>query len=261
MMDSLIPTAPALQRVMTNVLSIVGHLHPAWQELFAYVGLPNVRWDWLHSGDGKVVEERQCYPDSVTFYRETDVYLYHLMAYWLDGWKRPYQSLLLRGTGQKGHLSILDYGCGIGSDGLFFLENGFDVSFADVQSHSLDFLRWRLAHRGYPRTIPVYIFDDLPLIPVHHFVWCMDVLEHCPPDEHVPLLERLATLGQWVCINLVQDSDADGLVHYAVDVDHLTAYVMTRWGCQVDDFYQQNTGGKVRVLVYGTGMEPGTLPC
>ena len=39
---------------------------------------------------------------------------------------------------------MLDYGCGVGSDGIKFAEMGYDVAFADYPSECTRFLEWRL---------------------------------------------------------------------------------------------------------------------
>ena len=40
--------------------------------------------------------------------------------------------------------AVLDYGCGIGADGLLLLEAGYRVEFADFDNPSIEYLRWRL---------------------------------------------------------------------------------------------------------------------
>lgn len=57
---------------------------------------------------------------------------------------------------------VLDYGCGIGSDGLELMRAGYSLQFADHPGPPLAYLKWRLANRGL--TLPVYELglDELP---------------------------------------------------------------------------------------------------
>jgi len=57
---------------------------------------------------------------------------------------------------------LIEYGCGIGSDGLRLAQSGYVVQFADHPGPTLDYLRWRLAGRGLH--MPVYDLglDELP---------------------------------------------------------------------------------------------------
>ena len=236
-----------------------GPLHPVWIELACYLGKA-FRAEWCTADDRLVAEEFARYPSAEAFYRESDVYLYHLIGYWLEGCKRPAHAWVLQSTPNK-RASVLDYGCGIGCDGLWLLDAGYDVSFADVPSRSLDFLRWRLRQRCYLGT-PVH---ELPLgggIAPHTFIWCMDVLEHVPPAEHEALLAHLASLGLFVLVNLIDDKTADGTVHHPVDVDGLTQYVQQRWTLVYQDYYARPDGSKTRLLCYGADIPAAlmTLP-
>ena len=229
-------------------------LHPLWLELAVYLG-KQFRPEWCTAKDTLVQEERQRYPSAEAFYRDSDIYLYHLIGYWLEGFKRPAHAWLLSSTGNM-RTSVLDYGCGIGCDGIWLLDAGYEVSFADMPGKSLDFLRWRLAQRMYlkPR---VY---ELPLpgaMPPHDIVWCTDVIEHLPPEEHEAFIEYLATLGNFVIMNLVDDKHTDGQVHFPVDVGELTVFIQRRWSAGYaghKDYYLQNDGSKVRIVTFGTGL-------
>ena len=57
---------------------------------------------------------------------------------------------------------LLEYGCGIGSDGLRFAAAGYPVQFADLPGPSLEYLRWRLAERGLALTVYEIGHDELP---------------------------------------------------------------------------------------------------
>lgn len=225
-----------------------GPIHPVWLELMCYLG-KRFRPDWCTSDDRIVLDEFARYPSAEAFYRESDVYLYHLLGYWLEGYKRPAHAWLLQSTGNV-RCSVLDYGCGIGCDGLWFLDAGYDVSFADMEGPSLAFLRWRLAQRFYYGS-PVYTLPLMQPIPHHTIIWCMDVLEHLPSAEHRDFLAHLATLGRFVLMNLIDDKAADGTVHHPVDVEGLTAFLREQGSLVYQDHYVSRTGNRTRFVCYG----------
>ncbi len=222
--------------------------HPSWQELVAYIGLMNFRFERINTDDAMVDDAYRQYPDASTFYRETDAYLYHLLGFWLVGVKRPYLGMLFQAY-QRQPFNLIDYGCGIGCDGIWLLDAGVNVSFADIPSRSLDFLRYRLLRRGYQEQRVYELPRDLAQIPTHDVAWCIDVLEHLPPTMHQLLLETLAEKGDTVFCSIVQDAHADGQVHHPVDMDGLTRYVADRWPMQYQDF--PGGDGVVRLLIYG----------
>lgn len=247
---------------MEQAWSLLRTGHPSVMELVAYLG-DKFRLDWFNSTDAKVADEAKKYADMQSFYAESDIYLYHLLIAFLEGWKRPCFAHLLSLTAGMGAVTVLDYGCGIGCDGLWLLDAGYRVSFADVAGQSLDFLRWRLWTRRY--VVPVYEidatrFDEQTVeCPRAQIVWCMDVLEHLPEAQQRWLLhEQLPRLGDIVFVNLVDDHEADGVVHYALDIEDLTQGVCTQWQgqCFIRDFYTGTMahGGKIRLLGYGNGM-------
>src|SRR4051794_10175846 len=74
--------------------------------------------------------------DEERLYRVSRAYLYNLTAFAMTGTKLPYLAAL---TGLLPPAArVLDYGCGIGSDGLLLLEAGFHVEFADFDNPSTE---------------------------------------------------------------------------------------------------------------------------
>ena len=109
--------------------------------------------------------------------------------------KLPYLRLITR------HLppgtSVLDYGCGIGSDGLILLEAGYRVEFADFDNPSAAYLRWRLDRRGLDA--PVHDLDrEVP--GGFDLAYALDVIEHVDdPFAFCAELERRARLVTSTC--------------------------------------------------------------
>src|SRR5437868_4383767 len=84
--------------------------------------------------------------DETELYRTSQMYLYNLTVFAMSRTKEPYVGDLTDLV--KPGARILDYGCGIGSDGLALLEAGYEVGFADFANPSVEYLRWRLRKRG-----------------------------------------------------------------------------------------------------------------
>lgn len=202
----------------------------------------------MDADDAAIAEEFQACGSAEAFYHGSQRYLYHLTRYFLEGWKRLGYGLLFQIlAGRPGHPSILDYGCGIGADGLWFLEGGLPVSFADFDSPARRYLAWRLARRGPLGDAPIY--DLTEAIPRHDVVWCVDVLEHLPPCDHLSLVRRLCSLGRFVVMNLVDDRQADGQVHFPVDVETVTTALQQASAQLIHvDLHQKPDGSKVRFL-------------
>src|SRR5215213_2073936 len=136
--------------------------------------------------------------DEPTLYRTSQMYLYNLTAFAMSRTKEPYLSDLadLVPSGAR----ILDYGCGIGSDGLLLLEAGYEVGFADFANPSAEYLRWRLDRRGFDA--PVFDLDSAP----PHAGWdaacSFDVIEHV--DDPFAFLAGLEQLASLVVVNFLE---------------------------------------------------------
>lgn len=216
--------------------------HTNWLDVRDYLG---ERFDaqLCHGGDQKVLDEFARYATPAEFYAQTEIYIYHSVAYFLEGVKRPYYARLMAEL-PHGRPSLLDYGCGAGDDGLFFYAAGLRVAWADLPSRAFDFLAWRAPRRVNAGR--AYLVGEP--IPRHDYVWCMDVLEHLEPERHRDFLEYLTCLGQRVFVNLVADPEArPGGLHNPVDVAGLTAWALARWPGEYHDYYD----GRVRLLLLG----------
>ena len=73
-----------------------------------------------------VVDEFRQVGDEQSFYRTSQGYLYDLTAFAASGTKLPYLEALVKAVPPPARL--LDYGCGIGADGLLLLEAGYGSS-------------------------------------------------------------------------------------------------------------------------------------
>ena len=105
---------------------------------------------------------------------------------------------------------VLDYGCGIGSDGLLLLEAGYQVEFADFDNPSTAFLRWRLRAASH-LDAPVHDLDaGVP--GGFDAAYSFDVIEHVPdPYAFLGELERRAGLVE---VNLLEFDPNEQELHY-----------------------------------------------
>jgi hypothetical protein len=155
--------------------------------------------------------------DEETLYRSSEVYLYDLTAFAMTNTKAPYRELLRDALPPPARL--LDYGCGIGSDGLALLEAGYDVSFADFDNPSTRYLRWRLEHRGL--RADVHDLDAGPPPGGYDCAYAFDVAEHVP--DPVALLEAMEAQAGAVLVNFLDPEPGETTLHHQLPVADLLA--------------------------------------
>jgi SAM-dependent methyltransferase len=149
--------------------------------------------------------------DEQLLYRTSRAYLYNLTAFAMTGTKLPYLRTLVSLVPPAARL--LDYGCGIGSDGLMLLEAGYRVEFADFDNPSTAYLRWRLRERGLEA--PVHDLDrGVP--GGFDAAYAFDVIEHVPdPFAFLAAMEERSRL---VVVNLLEAEPDDQEIHHALPI-------------------------------------------
>lgn len=149
--------------------------------------------------------------DEQAFYRTSEGYLYNLTAFAMTGTKRPYLATLTRLVPSGARL--LDYGCGIGSDGLLLLEAGFHVEFADFDNPSVGYLRWRLQRRG----LRARIHDlDREVPGGFDAAYAFDVIEHV--EDPLAFLGEMESRAQLVVVNLLEPEPDDQDIHHELPI-------------------------------------------
>ena len=169
-----------------------------------------------------VDEELAQVGDEPTLYRTSQMYLYNLTAFAMSRTKEPYLAELTdivpRGS------RVLDYGCGIGSDGLLLLEAGYDVGFADFANPSTEYLRWRLRKRGFEA--PIYDLDSAPPEPGWDAAYSFDVIEHV--DDPFAFLANLERLSNLVVVNFLEPLPDEPDVHHELPIRELVDHAAAR---------------------------------
>jgi 2-polyprenyl-3-methyl-5-hydroxy-6-metoxy-1,4-benzoquinol methylase len=167
----------------------------------------------------EVKEELDAVGDEAAFYRTSETYLYDLTAFAMSGTKVPYRRDLRRILPPPARL--LDWGCGIGADGLRLAADGYDVSFADFANPSTRFLRWRLEHRGLSADVYDIDADDIP--GNFDLAYAFDVIEHV--DDPFAMLAEMESRAGIVMVNLLEEeADPEHPHHRELPIAALLAH-------------------------------------
>lgn len=182
-------------------------------ELSAYLG-PRFDEKRLWHYERQLEEEFAELGDEARFYRTSFAYLYNLTAFAMTETKLPYLRELIAHVPPGAR--ILDYGCGIGSDGLMLIEAGYRVEFADFDNPSTEYLRWRLKSRGLEA--PIHRVDGH--VPGgFDAAFSFDVIEHVEdPFAFLGELESRATL---IAVNFLEPVAGEPAFHHDLPVRDL----------------------------------------
>jgi SAM-dependent methyltransferase len=189
------------------------------RELREFLG-PRFELSRLQNYQETLDHEVEVVGDEQALYRTSNAYLYNLTAFAMTGTKTPYLRELTRHL--RPGARILDYGCGIGSDGLLLADAGYDVEFADFDNPSTEYLRWRLKHRGIDA--PVHDLDrDVP--GGFDAAFAFDVIEHV--DDPGAFLGEMESRADIVMVNLLEPEPDDQDLHHELPIRDLVRRIST----------------------------------
>lgn len=182
-------------------------------ELKDYLGADfDIRKLWNHQREVELEMDES--GDESSFYRKSEAYLYDLTAFAMWSTKYPYLKQI-RGTVPPGS-TLLDYGCGIGTDGLRLIERGYRVGFAEFDNPSSKYLRWRIARRG----IEAEVYDIDAHVPSgFDLVYALDVIEHV--EEPLDFLAQLEDRAGLVAVNLLEPDPSETHLHRPLPIGRI----------------------------------------
>ncbi len=123
----------------------------------------------------------------IDFYKKADHYIFDLAAWHRTPERRNRTLASISLCKQEGITSVLDFGCGIGQDGILFAESGFRVTLSDLPCKTFDFARWRVKKKG----LSIKLVNSSELEEKYECILCFDVLEHIwDPREVIQYLKR-----------------------------------------------------------------------
>lgn len=196
------------------------------QELRAYLG-ESFELERLQRYQETLDREVEAIDDEQSLYRTSRAYLYNLTAFAMTGTKAPYLNELMRHV--PAGARVLDYGCGIGSDGLLLAEAGYRVEFADFDNPSVEYLRWRARHRGIEARVHD-LDEDVP--DGFDAAFAFDVIEHV--DDPKGFLAEMEARADVVMVNFLEPEPDDQDLHRELPiralVDHAASMRLLSYG-------------------------------
>lgn len=149
------------------------------QELKEYLGEEYVEYfdsSWALAEEWKS-KKRDTEEEVEAFYKETKGYVYNSTIFHESGDRENLVYDLEEIVKEHQVTSVLDYGSGVGNDSLVFLEKGITTFFADFNSPVTDFLKFRIAKRGFTN-LSQYVDVQKDERPDVDMIWTVDTLEH-----------------------------------------------------------------------------------
>lgn len=199
----------------------------------------------LMTAPAAVEQEEEAAADEETFYRTSTMYLYDLTVFAMSGTKVPYLADLRRVVPRGS--AVLDWGCGIGSDGLRLIEAGYRVSFAEFDNPSMAYLRWRLERRGL--SAPIYRLGDEEIPGGFDAAYSFDVIEHV--DDPFAFLAEMERRARIVVVNFLSPAPDDTHLHKPLPIPALLDHAERRGLIRYRLYH-----GRSHLVIYSSGASP-----
>jgi ubiquinone/menaquinone biosynthesis C-methylase UbiE len=133
------------------------------------------------------------------FYKETKNYVYDQVM-WHFGSRRRFDVELIvacnrsKDKFKREKPKLLDFGCGIGQNAMMLARAGYDVTLADLDSHTLKFAEHRFKKHNIPYKVWKTDVEDMPPEDKYDIILAFDVFEHLPAEEMEKLVDKLVKL-------------------------------------------------------------------
>jgi 2-polyprenyl-3-methyl-5-hydroxy-6-metoxy-1,4-benzoquinol methylase len=171
-------------------------------------------------------------PDAIMdFYRKTDLYVWELMQWHASPSRLPYWQTLAtladRYPPAANYHRVYDFGCGVGTDGLFLASHGYDVTLVDIDGPAFHFAKHRFARRGLQAR---FLTSSSPLPEPdgsYDAIVCFDVFEHLP--DPLTAARRLVRALRPGGLLLQQSTFCDRDDHPCHLEAGVTRFAGTRW--------------------------------
>lgn len=163
------------------------------------------------------------------FYINTKNYMYNSIIFFESGDRADLRTIFTQLIEKYKIKSVIDYGCGVGNDGLNMIGMVQKVTFVDFNSPSQDFLKWRLKNRNInPEKYEVVnVNSQLPKKPSEMF-WSIDVIEHM--KNPLDIFKWINNETKLVAYYTDTDDKAGGRhpFHFKIDKDSLNREFIKR---------------------------------
>jgi SAM-dependent methyltransferase len=123
---------------------------------------------------------RKTKEDIEEFYQTTSHYIYNSIIFNYSGDRYDFHTDFKNLKNKYDIQSVIDYGCGVGTDGMMMLDLGLKVTFVDFDSPTLEFLKFRINKRNFsPSQYEIVDVQQLKSKPIQSdLFWSIDVIEH-----------------------------------------------------------------------------------
>ena len=179
--------------------------------------------DALYSGTKMIADEwnykgPKSPEDIIDFYKEAENYIFDLACWHRMPERKQLTKAAISICKQNNLRKILEFGCGIGQDGILFAEASFEVTLADLPGKTFDFAKWRVNKRG----VNIFFTNSNELKEKYDGILCFDVLEHVwEPKEIVEYLNHHLQSGGILLITAHFEHTGEHPMHLERNVKYL----------------------------------------
>lgn len=144
-------------------------------------GLAN---EWL---DRKPLTEEEI----AEFYKNTKNYVYNLVIWHESGDRDDYSNDIKSFVKNYNISSVIDFGCGVGTDSLTFIKENVKVYPVDFNCPATSFFKWRLKKRKMKTEF--LDIEKIKVLPKADMFWAIDVFEHIPDPMEIMKIVDFST--------------------------------------------------------------------